>query len=57
MAERSGVGQLVLTHFRVQMDEPERYGNALRELSDAFSGPVSIAEDLEIYSVSIDKVN
>jgi ribonuclease BN (tRNA processing enzyme) len=52
MAERAGVNRLILTHFRVHMDEPEKHAKALRELSDHFSGTSSIAEDLEVYPIA-----
>ncbi|MEM9629568.1 MAG: MBL fold metallo-hydrolase [Pseudomonadota bacterium] len=55
VAERAGVCQLILTHFRVHMDESDRHKQALKNLRDGFSGKSGIAEDLEVYSVSIDK--
>lgn len=52
MAERAGVRQLILTHFRVHMDEPKRHANALAELRHGFSRTSGIAEDLDVYPVA-----
>jgi len=52
MAERGGVRQLILTHFRIQMDQPERYANALKELGEVFSGRSGIADDLDVYPIA-----
>ena len=54
MAERVGVRRLVLTHFRVGMDEPERHAKALEELDKVFCGPSRIAEDLDTYTIAAD---
>ena len=57
MAKRAGVHQLILTHFRVRMDDPERYANAQKELGESFAGPSHIAEDLDVYPVAADTRN
>ena len=46
MAARAGVGRLILSHFRVHMDGPDKHDAALRHMQAGFPGPVSIAEDL-----------
>jgi ribonuclease Z len=51
MAERAEVKKLILTHFRVHMDETEKYKTALEELKTAFSGKSEVAEDLNIYQI------
>lgn len=52
MANRIGIQQLILTHFRIHMDQAERYANALRELRESFAGPGHIAEDLDVYPIA-----
>ncbi|MEL6689285.1 MAG: MBL fold metallo-hydrolase [Pseudomonadota bacterium] len=47
MAARVGVKRLLLTHIRVQMDEPAARGAALSALADHFPGEAGIAEDLD----------
>lgn len=51
MAARAGVQKLVLTHFRVHMDEPTRFQGALQGLKDSFPGPSCIAEDLDVFEI------
>ena len=51
MAQRNGVGQLLLTHFRKHMDDAKSHTDALQEMRDAFSGPSSIAEDLDTFVI------
>ncbi|MDU8942211.1 MBL fold metallo-hydrolase [Ovoidimarina sediminis] len=52
MASRNGVGELVITHFRVHMDAPERHAAALKELQSGFPGNSSIAEDLDAFTIT-----
>lgn len=52
MAERNGVKKLVLSHFRVAMDAPDRYAGAVEELKTHFSGPSAIAEDLDAFEIT-----
>ncbi|SDD57479.1 MBL fold metallo-hydrolase [Ruegeria marina] len=51
-AVRAGVARLVLTHFRIHMDAPGCHESALEMVKTHFTGPVSIAEDLDIYALS-----
>ena len=51
MAARNNVRQLVLTHFRTHMDAPGRHAQALDEMRTAFSGPATIAEDLDTFAI------
>ena len=51
MAREAGVKRLLLTHFRVHMDEPSRHAQALSMLHDRFGTEAGIAEDLESYIV------
>lgn len=51
MAERNGIGHLLLTHFREHMDAPGKHDQALAELRAGFSGPSAIVEDLDVYEV------
>ena len=47
MAERAGAKRLMLTHFRINMDSEDNHSAALAAMKERFSGPVSIAEDLD----------
>lgn len=47
MALRTGVRRLLITHFRVHMDEPERFAGALADLKSATGLEAGIAEDLQ----------
>lgn len=49
MAQRAGVGRLLLTHFRVHMDS--HHGAALNALRSQFAGPCGIVEDLDSYTI------
>lgn len=49
MAAKAGVGRLVLTHFRKHMDGPGLNEAAIKAATEAFGGPVEIAEDLAQY--------
>jgi ribonuclease BN (tRNA processing enzyme) len=51
MAERQGVKQLLLTHFRVHMDEPDKHKGALAAMQVAFSRASEITEDLKVYEI------
>lgn len=51
MAKSSKVKQLVLTHFRVHMDAPDRYADALASLRNIFGEQSGIAEDLDTYVI------
>lgn len=51
MAQGAGVKRLLLTHFRVQMDAPERFAQAEAALKAHFNGPAEIVEDLNTYEV------
>ena len=51
MAKRAGAKQLILTHFRKHMDEPARLTDAIRNASEAFGKPVTVAEDLQVVSI------
>ena len=51
MAARAGVKRLLLTHFRVHMDEDQKHNRALREMAEVFDNPSGIVEDLSVYEV------
>lgn len=51
MAKAAGVKRLLLTHFRVHMDEPERQAAALDTLRRVFGDKGGIAEDLDDYTI------
>jgi ribonuclease Z len=51
MAQRNAVGQLVLTHFRMHMDDTAKHAQALQSMREVFSGPSCIAEDLSTFSI------
>lgn len=51
MACQAGVKRLLLTHFRVHMDAPERHAAALAALQAGFGDQVGIVEDLDVYEV------
>ncbi len=51
MAEAAGVKRLLLTHFRIHMDQPAGHKNALSEMIKHFSGTAGIAEDLDTYEI------
>lgn len=48
MAVRTGVRRLLLTHFRVHMDQPDSFAGALRDLENATGVETGIAEDLQV---------
>jgi len=51
MAKRCGVRQLLLTHFRINMDRDDQHDAAKAMLSKNFSGPSGIAEDLKQFTI------
>lgn len=51
MAESAGVKRLLLTHFRIHMDEPTLHAGALAALKNGFSGESAIVEDLDVYKI------
>lgn len=51
MATRTKVQRLLLTHFRIHMDEPDRHADALNRLETGFDGSSGIVEDLESYDI------
>lgn len=52
MAKRAGVGQLLLTHFRIQMDGLEDQARAVQILHSDFGSNAEIVEDLNTYQIS-----
>ncbi len=49
MANRAGVGAVVVTHFvGIETDQPEHFGY-LRQIGEHFDGPAVIANDLETF--------
>lgn len=52
MAKRAGVGRLLLTHFRIQMDAPEDHAATLKILHSDFGPNAEIVEDLNTYQIS-----
>ncbi|WP_146347912.1 MBL fold metallo-hydrolase [Phaeobacter marinintestinus] len=51
MATRADVKRLLLSHFRIHMDAPERHAAALGVLEAGFAGESAIVEDLETYLI------
>ncbi len=51
MAAGADVRRLLLTHFRVHMDEPNRHAQALKSLQQGFPGECAIVEDLDTYMI------
>ena len=51
MAFRCQVKNLLLTHFRIQMDTDAKHTNALNLMAHSFKGRIGIAEDLESYEI------
>ena len=51
MATSAGVKRLLLTHFRVHMDVPDRHADALSKLSGEFGPDSWIVEDLDSYTI------
>lgn len=51
MATTCGVRKLLLTHFRVHMDAPDRHATALAHLRNTFAGECDIVEDLGTYDI------
>lgn len=51
MAERAGVKRLVISHFRIQMDTEAGHASAQADMAEHFSGPASIAEDLDRFDI------
>lgn len=52
MAKRAGVGRVLLTHFRIQMDAPEDHAQALKMLNREFGPDAEIVEDLNTYHIN-----
>ncbi|MEX0278861.1 MAG: MBL fold metallo-hydrolase [Ruegeria sp.] len=51
MAQGAGVKQLLLTHFRVHLDEVSLHEATLETIGDAFRGRFGIVEDLQEYEI------
>lgn len=51
MAKRQGVKRLLLTHFRVSMDAPDRFATAEGALAEHFGDAAGIAEDLQVFDI------
>jgi len=51
MARRAGVKRLLLTHFRVHMDVPERRAGAVAALRETFGAASEVVEDLKVYHI------
>jgi len=51
MAQSAGVKRLLLTHFRIHMDEESGHAGALKSLKDGFAGVSGIVEDLDSYNI------
>lgn len=51
MAKRLAVRRLLITHFRVSMDEPKRFETAITALRDHFGADARVAEDLMVVEV------
>ena len=51
MAEICGVRRLVITHFRINMDEDDGHQSALEAMGNNFNGLHSIAEDLDSFEI------
>ncbi|WP_420333759.1 MBL fold metallo-hydrolase [Roseibium sp.] len=50
-AKSAGVRRLLLTHFRVHMDRPERLSSAKEALGKVFGNNATVVEDLEVYKI------
>lgn len=50
-AKSAGVKRLLLTHFRVHMDSPDKMASALDTLRNVFGTHAAIVEDLDIYDI------
>ena len=51
MAKRAGVKKLLLTHFRVHMDNEPGHASARDDLARYFNGPTHIVEDLDTFDI------
>lgn len=51
MAQRNRVRRLLLTHFRVHMDEGQGRASALQGAAANFEGPSKIARDLDVFDI------
>lgn len=51
LARESGVKRLLLTHFRVHMDAPEKHAEALSTLQYTFGSAAGIVEDLDCFEI------
>lgn len=52
MAQRAGVKQLLLSHFRIHMDSEAGHESALDDLSRSFDGSARIVEDLDTFEIA-----
>ena len=51
MAQSVGVKRLLLSHFRIHMDDPAAHKMAMNDLSKRFEGPAAIVEDLDVFDI------
>jgi ribonuclease Z len=51
LAQRAGVKRLLLTHMRVNMDAPTQQAELQAALSQNFTGPSGVAEDLDEFDI------
>ncbi|MFC3612176.1 MBL fold metallo-hydrolase [Lutimaribacter marinistellae] len=51
MARKAEVGRLLVTHFRIHMDQPDRHGAAVEAMRSEFGADCAIVEDLDTYEV------
>lgn len=51
LAREAGVQRLLLTHFRVHMDDPDKHAEALSALRHAFGSAAAIVEDLDSFDI------
>ncbi|MCG6902343.1 MAG: MBL fold metallo-hydrolase [Rhodobacter sp.] len=51
MARDAGAKRLLLTHFRIHMDAPDRHAEALAAMHAAFGKACAIAEDLDEFTI------
>lgn len=51
MASRAGVKRLLLSHFRIHMDDNRHHEKAYADLAKRFTGTAEIAEDLQSFDI------
>lgn len=51
MAQSVGVKTLLLSHFRIHMDNAEGHQRALDDMSARFQGTAGIVEDLDVFEI------